>query len=526
LEILDVSNNADMSGALPKELTALRLHTFGLAGTGICVPRDGGFREWLLSILNAFARLCPPGSAAAHLTQATQSLDYPVSLVAGEDALLRVFVTADNAPGARIPPMRATFFESGRETYVADVPGQTTTIPAEIDEGDLEASANVTIPGSVLVPGLEMVVEVDPDGTLGAAADVPKRIPETGRLGVGVRAVPRFDLVVVPFLRRANPDRSIIDIVNALTPDDELFEMTRTLLPVQEMELTAHEPVWTSSEYASGMLAELRLLRAAEGGTGYYLGTTLPVVGGGLASPFTTISDLEDWVVAHELGHTFSLAHAPCGNPLGVDPAYPYSDGSIGAWGYDRENRRLVSPHTPDLMSYCGGGWISEYHLANAMRHRVDTEQAAGDWTPTRALLVWGGLDAGGQPYLEPSFIADALPGLPPAGNDYLLRGTTEDGREAFSYRFDMPVTLDVDDGRSGFVFAIPITWDGTISRIRLSGAEDSFVLDGDTDLPMTILRDPVTGQIRAILRRPVAQAMDAVGEPNFAVLFSRGIPE
>jgi len=33
--------------------------------------------------------------------------------VAGEDALLRVFVTADNAPGARIPPMRATFFESG-----------------------------------------------------------------------------------------------------------------------------------------------------------------------------------------------------------------------------------------------------------------------------------------------------------------------------------------------------------------------------------------------------------------------------
>ena len=40
------------------------------------------------------------------------------------------------------------------------------------------------------------------------------------------------------------------------------------------------------------------------------------------------------------------------------------------------------------------------------------------------------------------------------------------------------------------------------------------------------ILRDPVSGQIRAFLRRPVAQAMDAVGEPNFEVLFSRGIPE
>ena len=89
-----------------------------------------------------------------------------------------------------------------------------------------------------------------------------------------------------------------------------------------------------------------------------------------------------------------------------------------------------------------------------------------------------------------------------------------------------MPVTLDVDDGRSRFVFAIPITWEGTIGRIRLSGAQDSFLLDNDTDLPMTILRDPVTGQIRAILRRPAAQAMDAVGEPNFEVLFSQGIPD
>ena len=105
-------------------------------------------------------------------------------------------------------------------------------------------------------------------------------------------------------------------------------------------------------------------------------------------------------------------------------------------------------------MSYCGGQWISEYHHANALP-APDGHGASRRPTGPRpaSLLVWGGVDADGRPYLEPSFIADALPGLPPAGNDYLLRGTTEDGREAFSYRFDMPVTLDVDDGRSGFVF-------------------------------------------------------------------------
>ena len=41
----------------------------------------------------------------------------------------------------------------------------------------------------------------------------------------------------------------------------------------------------------------------------------------------------------------------------------------------------------------------------------------------------------------------------------------------------------------------------------------------------MTILRDPVTGQVRAILRKGQAAAMDVVGEPGLVAVFSRGIP-
>ena len=47
------------------------------------------------------------------------------------------------------------------------------------------------------------------------------------------------------------------------------------------------------------------------------------------------------------------------------------------------------------------------------------------------------------------------------------------------------------------------------------------------TDSPMTILRDPVTGQVRAFLRGPQAAAMALDGgEPGTEVLFSRGIPD
>ena len=387
----------------------------------------------------------------------------------------------------------------------------------------------------VIQAGLEVVIDVDPGSTLDASLGIQRRIPATGRMAIDVVELPDFPLTLIPFLYEPDPDNAILGITEGMAADPESHPMlapTRDFLPVGGWDIELHDPVLTSTTNGFLIRNETELMRRMEGARpGYWLSMQTPIrlgllgVAYGIPS-WTSFSQALPTTVAHEIGHNMGLWHAPCGGAGGPDPLYPHPWGVIGSWGYDRENRRLVSPHTPDLMSYCGSQWISEYHYANALRHRMDTEEAAGDWNTTRALLVWGGVDAGGDPYLEPSFIADALPGLPPAGNDYVLSATTEDGREAFSYRFDMPVTLDVDDERSGFVYAIPVTWAGEISRIRLSGADESFVLDGDTDLPMTILRDPVSGQIRAILRRPVAQAMDAVGEPSFEVLFSRGIPE
>ena len=61
--------------------------------------------------------------------------------------------------------------------------------------------------------------------------------------------------------------------------------------------------------------------------------------------------------MAHELGHTMSLLHTPCGGANNQDPSYPYSNGSIGVWGYDfRDGGSLVAPHNRDVMSYCGTG--------------------------------------------------------------------------------------------------------------------------------------------------------------------------
>ena len=531
LELLEVHRNPELSGAVPASLAGLgNLERFMAGGTGLCAPADAEFLAWLKGVQESRLARCHP--AAAYLTQAVQSREFPVSLVAGRPALLRVFVASEHADGEALPDVRATFHAGGLEIHAVEIEGGGGTIPEEVDEGSLTRSVNADIPGSVVRPGLEMVIEIDPLGTLDPGLGIPRRIPETGRMAVEVTALADFELTLVPFLWEADPDSAVLEITSGMAGDPWehplLFE-TRTLLPVGRMDVRLHHPVVSSSNSGFQHLDEVDLIRELEGGSGYWMGMRTPVTFGLLG--VAHVGGWTSWslplgpTIAHELGHNLSLLHAACGNPSGIDPAYPNATGVIGAWGYNRREKRLVSPYSPDIQSYCGSQWIGEYHRTRSLDHRVRVETAAARGSRTRSLLVWGGLDADGNPFLSSSFIAEVAPSPPPPGDDHVVTGRTEDGDEAFSLRFGMPAMADGDGQRTGFVFAVPVTWDGDLGSISLMGARESFTLDEDTDQPITILRDPVTGQVRAILRRSVEQATAAAGEPGWEAIFSRGVP-
>ena len=547
LQELGLSFNGGLSGALPVELTELRLDALVADGTGLCAPADSAFQNWLAGVYRRRIAPCVEESPSeAYLVQAVQSREFPVPLVAGKEALLRVFVTAREATSAGMPPVRTRFYHDGRETHVAEILGTSTPIPTEVDESSLSGSANARIPGHVVQPGLEMVIEVDPEGTLDPELGVAKRIPGTGRLAVDVRGMPPFDLTLIPFVWSATHDSSMVDVTRAMAEDLASHEMFGDLhlLPIGEMRVTAHEPVLSSSNNVFVLLRQAAAIRAMEGGTGHYMGMMgRPITGaGGVAyrPGRSSFSRLNQGTIAHEIGHNLSLRHAPCGGAGGPDPSFPYSDGSAGAWGYDfLHGGRLVRPSTPDLMSYCGPpDWVSDYHFTNALRFRLDEADSVTLRAPplvspaTRSLLLWGGIGSDGVPYLEPAFVVSAPASLPRSAGDHRLIGRSGDGTELFSLTFAMPEVAD-GDGSSSFAFVVPVQagWEGTLATITLTGAGGSVTLDGETDLAMAILRNPRSGQVRGILRDPppanqvAATVAPGAPAPALEVLFSRGMP-
>ena len=545
LRQLSLGNNSGLSGPLPAEFTELALETLVAGGTDLCAPSDPDFQAWLETVHQRRIVNCTAGPRSmAYLTQAVQSRDHPVPLVAGEQALLRVFVTAAHHATAGIPPVRARFYLDGTERHVAEIPSKAIPIPTQVFEHDLSASANAGIPGGVIQPGLEMVIEIDPEGTLDPDLGVARRIPESGRMAVEVREMPVFDLTVIPFLWSAEPNREVVDAALAMAEDPESHELlrdTRTLLPIARLEVTAHEPVMSSSNDNNVLLAETGAIRAVEGATGHYLGMMSESdPGGGIARQpgRAAFAEPHPRVIAHELGHNLSLRHAPCGNPAQRDLSFPHPDGSIGTWGYDfRDGGRLVPPAYRDLMSYCRPEWVSGYHFTNALRFRLFDEQRQllANKAPVQeaeSLLLWGGTDPDGQPYLNPAFVIDAPLALPGATGEHRIVGRTASGDELFTLEFAMPEVAD-GDGGSSFAFVLPVEpdWADSLAVIAFSGPGGSTALDGDTDIPMTILLDPGTGQVRGILRDlpPGAAAAALAPQANpdsLDVLFSRGIPD
>lgn len=497
------------------------------------------------------ARLSVP---TVHLVQSTQSLDGRTPLVAGRQALLRVFATTDSVNSFR-PSARATFFVNGQAAHAISLETPAAGIPTDAPQGRLARTFNATVPGSALRPGVEMVVELDPERALPLAPGSVRRIPAEGRAVLDVRRVPPLKLTVVPIHFAWEPNAATNAPVAAVAREfatgrsDERLRFVRALLPVAEVEVKVREPYFSVADTtelgAIALLEEVQLLRHVEaGGTdehyhglfarprfvhrqGFwrflgvafqpgYSGLTLSHAGDGTVHPELELT------LAHEIGHNMSLGHAPCGRPEGVDEHFPYQEASVGQWGFEFAGpawpERLVDPaRHVDLMSYCRPYWISDYNFSKAMRFRAERASPAGSRAVRSILLRGGARD--GRLRLEPALVWNAPPKLPSRPGAYTLAGLGADGSEIFSFSFE-PDALNHGGGRS-FLFAVPMRagWETALESFALHGPEGVATVEVEASRGLAVFTYPGdedrAARIRGIAREwggALPAGLDAAG--------------
>ena len=519
---LRVGRNTGLEGALPFDLRRLkRLRVLLHDDTGLCASPAPDFQAWYTAIEQTAGAICDnPDHVTVslpmvYLTQSVQTPSRQVRLVANREALLRAFVTAEEPRGFFEPEVVAVFTgPAGSEVHRVVMTRDANRIPAEADEGDLELSYNAVIPAGIIFPGVELVVEVDPEGTLPVTAESETRSPHEGSHSLNVVRVPPMQLTLVPVMEAEEPDTSVLEWVRGVSADSPKVGLLKHAFPFAEFSVSPHEPYFTSLDLTtesgqSGLVNELDALRASEGGTGYYYGVAASVNGfvRGQAAEWVSMGEASPTTLAHEVGHNLSLGHAPCGNPDYVNRAFPYLDGSIGVWGYDFRDGSVVPPdHSKDIMTYCYAlPWLSDFHFEEVIDHRAQLAAAAASARlaasnpPSDMLVLWGGA-VDGELWIEPVFSMRASARLPEARGPYRIRGTASDGRTLFSLDF---TPGDDEYGGKHFFFTVPIEadWEDALERITLTGPEGMAYLDQADERRITVVREPGTGRLRAILR-------------------------
>lgn len=503
--VLDSAVHAQVMG------DTLRLHGVKRGRARISFEVEDGYGDRVR--LDAEGEVGPP---IAYITQGSHSLRSDVPLIHGRPGLLRLFLATDTF-GLAAPTVTGQLVANDGKVIRGVNPAmERATVPLEITEGFLASSYNGLISGTDIVPGSRLVLEIG----LTSDPTLPRRID----MPLDVKDFPPLDLKLVPAI--FNSDSSAIGSVDAIAADPRQSPSLRSiyqLLPVSEIDLQEQPSIHVAGSgdhLYRETLAALTMLWEASGRAGYYLAIIPRNIGdvagaAYVAGPSVGFATNVSSTIAHELGHLFTLGHAPC-RTFDPDFQFPYDRGASGVWGYDFIEEKLVSPIWADLMGYCHPYWMSDYHLKKATGHRAG---ALNDEhrNPQDVLVIWGWMDDEGSPSLLPSFYTTAPAGTP-AGDSHTVTGWSGE-RLLFRYSFDPDELADMEG--AAFAHMVPVTW-GTqeLTEIRLEGPGGTAGLDGESNRPLRI--EMVDGRLGSVsLGAPGDSQQPTGGE----VVFSRGLP-
>jgi hypothetical protein len=416
-----------------------------------------------------------------YLTQAIQKPDGSVSLVANRDALLRVFVTASGANTAQ-PQVRVRIYDGATLVTTTTINAPETSVRTANDEGTLSSTWNYLVPAANVKTTLKVLVDLDPTQVVPDSDRTDNSWPLNGTpKAITVATAPTFTVRFVPMTIAG-----LTGNVSAANKDQFLVT-AKKVWPIQNVVSDVRATFTSSatalqSDDANGQwgvaLSEMNTLRVTDGApsTMHYYGVlkvnyTSGVAGYGYQPGRAAIGwdylPSGDGVAAHEWGHNFSRAHAPCG--VAGDPNYPYAGAIINYWGWNSGTNTLVSPNATDLMSYCSNNWVSDYNWTAVLNYRATSglqaaavQAGTASAGPQDGLLVWGRV-VNGAIQLEPAFRVTA-PITPAATRPTHRLDLLDDAGNALLQLPIEAAIVDHVEGREERQFAVVVPYSAAVA--------------------------------------------------------------
>jgi hypothetical protein len=448
--------------------------------------------------------------STAYVTQAIQRFDGTVALVAGREALLRVFVQASAANSAR-PDVRVRLYDGATLLQSTLIPAPEAGVRTVLAEGTLTSTWNLIIPGVNIRPTTRVLIELDPALAVTDADRSDNIWPRSGTPQVlRVNSVPTFTVRLVPVVAGGRTGNVTAANKGAfLASVQKMFPLNTIVSDVRAPFTASATDIQSNDDNGQWLtvLSELNALRATDGAPSamHYYGVlgvsyTSGIAGYGYAPGRAAVGwDLlpsGDEVAAHEWGHNFSRNHAPCGTT--GDTNFPYSGGTIGHWGWNSALNTLVPPTWTDVMGYCNNQWVSDYTWSAIMQYRSTAASVVASAYATDAprdgLLVWGRI-TNGRVQLEPAFRVPAPASAAVPSAAIRLELLDADGAILLDTPIEAPA-VDHAAATDERQFAVVVPWSAALED-RLA-----TIRVRDTRSPLSAI-----GQRRTRLVAPVAGA-------------------
>ncbi len=340
-----------------------------------------------------------------------------VPIIAGRDAVIRVFLNADDSYDGKEVTARLSI-DGGDPIEVT----QKITVAASTEE-DIASTINFSVPGDRIGLTLSYSIAILQEGPQ-ADDNAAAHWPPSGNHDVPVEGpVNKLRVILAPF--RYDTDGS------GRLPDTsaETLEKYRNRLkqwyPVSDVEVTARAATpWNQLIDGQGngwqeVGFEVFGMRAQDGESAdpYYYGVFVPSAsfgqycGQGCLLGVTLLNDQPADVgdpqlrlalgvgydgyaydtAAHEIGHAHGRRHADCGGADQIDPQYPHPNAQIGEWGMDTATMQLYAPTAyTDMMGYCDNAWISDYNFAALLSRGKNVNLPKWHKEPSRRVALIG----------------------------------------------------------------------------------------------------------------------------------------